>query len=249
MKIDDSNFYNNGEIYDLEFRDKLDDIQFYIDVCNSRPNQKILELGCGTGRITVPMAKLNHNVTGFDLNIEMLKRAQEKSKKLDINWIQGDFKDFQLNEKFDFIISPFNSIQHLLKIEDLESFLKSVKGHLRQNGKFIFDIYNPNIELLAQDRKPIKPVDEFEMSSEKQHLKLFESSVYDQSSQINNVKWYYSINGSKELKLKELQQRCFYPQEMDYILMKNSFKVINKFGSFSQTDFKSGDPYMIYICC
>lgn len=129
-------------IYDAHIYDGLNtflsDLQFYKKWLPTNKDARILELCCGTGRLTIPIAKDGYNISGVDYTASMLKRAKEKASQagLKINFIEADIRTLNLQEKFDLIFLPFNSIHHLYKNEDLFEVLKVVRNHLKEKGLF-----------------------------------------------------------------------------------------------------------------
>ncbi len=102
--------YLDGRHYDSLYS-RVDDIQFYLD-CVEEYGDPTMELACGTGRITIPLAEKGIDITGLDLSEMMLKRAKDKASKndLDIDFIRSDMKDFSMDKNFNTILLPFNSI-------------------------------------------------------------------------------------------------------------------------------------------
>ena len=102
----------------------------------------IAELGCGTGNITIPLAKKGYDIIGIDLSSSMLIQAKEKSIKenLDILFIQQDMRKFELYGTVDCILSICDSINYILEEDELLQVFKLVYKHLENNGLFIFDI-------------------------------------------------------------------------------------------------------------
>jgi len=98
---------------------RLQDVAFYRDAVREF-GDPVLELGCGTGRITMALAQAGKRVTGLDLSERMLERAVKKRAALfteereRIHLVQGDMAKFDLGEKFALIIIPFRPLQHLL---------------------------------------------------------------------------------------------------------------------------------------
>lgn len=100
-------------IYDANIYDGLntflDDLQFYNKWLPRIKDAKVLELGCGTGRLTIPLAKNGYNITGVDFTSSMLQKAKAKTTKagLNIEFIEADMRTLSLSEKFDLIFIPF----------------------------------------------------------------------------------------------------------------------------------------------
>jgi len=139
---------NSAWLYDVDNRDNLThDIPFYIDYAKSLSCKNILELGCGTGRVTIALAKEGFNITGLDLSNEMLAVFRQKlddTVKNRIELIHGNMADFNLNKKFDLIIVPFRAFQCLTDDKDIKNSLNCVKEHLTDDGIFIVNAFNPD---------------------------------------------------------------------------------------------------------
>jgi len=139
--------YNNPILarqYDLnEQGSNNNDIDFYTKLLKN--SNKALELGCGTGRITIPLKKSGINIEGIDFASEMIKLAQKKSKKekLNINFKVGNAINFKSKEKYDSIIFTYNSLV-MLSQKDLIAFILNLKKILTNGGIFAFDISVPN---------------------------------------------------------------------------------------------------------
>ena len=156
MKTD----YKVGElIYDANIYDRLNtflsDLQFYKKWLPTNKEARILELCCGTGRLTIPIAQEVYNICGVDYTPSMLEQAKWKATEagLEINFIEADIRTLDLQEKFDFIFIPFNSIHHLYRNEDLFKALACVRNHLKEGGLFLLDCFNPNIQYIVENEK------------------------------------------------------------------------------------------------
>ena len=103
-------------------RGRVGDVAFYRDAVHEF-GDPVLELGCGTGRITLALAEAGHRVTGLDISERMLERCNQKRAGLRTesreraHLVQGDMTRFDLGEKFKLVIIPFRPMQHLLEIE------------------------------------------------------------------------------------------------------------------------------------
>jgi SAM-dependent methyltransferase len=105
---------------------------------------KILELGCGTGRITVPVARAGAAIIGIDRSEPMLARGRRRLRRarLDARLIRGDirFLPFRRRTKFDLVMAPYGILQSLTRERDLQATLDSVAGVLGRDGLFVIDL-------------------------------------------------------------------------------------------------------------
>ena len=137
----------------------MDDVNYqewadYIDAMlqkNGCPGKRLLDLGCGTGNISIPLAQKGYQVTGVDLSAEMLDIARSKSEAagLVIDWQQQDLTGLQLLDDagaepvFDAIISTFDVFNHLTSPEDLQMLFHSLNPFLADEGILMFDVQTP----------------------------------------------------------------------------------------------------------
>src|ERR1041385_1415242 len=119
-----------AELDDGSVPDWEGEIDFYRELAREVKQRGgwILEVACGTGRITIRLAQEGVKVVGLDLSAEMLSVAQ--SKNTDVRWVQGDMRTFDLNETFDLIIVPAHSFQFMLTTADQVKALITFKQHL-----------------------------------------------------------------------------------------------------------------------
>lgn len=105
--------------------------------------ESILDLACGTGSFCIEMAKKNYEVTGLDISDDMLACALNKStqENLKVRFLNGNMINFDLNRKFDAILCLLDSVNYIIKDEELLEFFCCVSKHLEKTqGVFIFDI-------------------------------------------------------------------------------------------------------------
>lgn len=140
-----------GVLYDWYNAQKLrrqrEDVDFYRRRASELGARRLLELGCGTGRITIPLAEQDWSVVGIDFSPSMLRRARSKSegKPRRPRWIEADIArlgEFELGEPFDLVLIPYSAFQ-LLSPEDRLGTLWGVARHLRPGGRLLMDI-SPN---------------------------------------------------------------------------------------------------------
>ncbi len=246
-KIDSKPLYRDGRHYDIQHSNFKKDIPFYLDQAR-KYGDPILELACGTGRITIPIANEGFNITGLDISEGMLEKAKEnaRKKKLSIKWIRDDVRTFNLKRKFSLIIFPFNSIAHLHDLESIDSCFTRVRKHLKNNGRFIIDMFNPDLIRLIRNPKKRFPVVKYPDPDSKATVVITENNSYDAAKQINYITWHYKI-GKKEYSYA-LNMRIFFPQELDALLIHNGFAIEAKYGNFQYSKFKPKSEKQIMIC-
>ncbi|MBI4726702.1 class I SAM-dependent methyltransferase [candidate division TA06 bacterium] len=107
-----------------------------------KPGQSLLDLACGTGTMSLLLARAGYQVAGIDLSPEMLKVARQKSKEqnLALEYFQGDLRTFKAGSNYNVITCFFDGINYLLTSEDVAACFTSVYQTLAHGGAFIFDV-------------------------------------------------------------------------------------------------------------
>ncbi|WP_405571616.1 class I SAM-dependent methyltransferase [Winogradskyella sp. Asnod2-B02-A] len=245
--------YKVGDlIYDANVYDgmntDLTDLEFYQNWLPKQKSARILELCCGTGRLTIPIAKNGYNISGVDITSTMLEQAKIKATEagLDIDFIQSDIRTLDLREKYDLIFIPFNSIHHLYKNEDLFKALTVVKNHLKEKGLLLLDCFNPNIQYIVESEKEEKEITQY-TTKDGRHVLIKQTMRYENQSQINRIEWNYYINDEFH-STQNLDMRLYFPQELDAYLEWNGFTIIHKFGNFKEEEFNDSSEKQIFVC-
>lgn len=248
-RIDCMQLYDDGRHYDALNKDFVKDIPFYLRQIK-KYGEPVLELACGTGRITIPLAEQGIRITGLDISKPMLTHAKKKAsaKGVNIEWVKADCRNFKLNKKFRVIFFPFNSIAHLHDLQSFESCFACVKRQLMPKGRFIIDIFNPRLDYFTRDPSKRYPVARYSDPDGRGMVIVSESNVYDTTTQINRIKWYYKIGKETREIVKENNMRILYPQELDALLHYNGFRIEAKFGDYDETPFTSKSPKQLIIC-
>ncbi len=246
--IDTEPLYRDGLHYDAQHVEIVEDIPFYIAQA-MKCGGPILELACGTGRITIPLARQGFDITGLDISEGMLKVAREKAERenLSCTFLKADCREFSIPGKFNLIFIPFNSIAHIHDRTSFEALCQAVKNHFTSDGHFLIDIFNPKLEILMSDPNKRFAVAEYENPYGHEMVTITENNVYDKETQINHIKWYYKIGKRDEFAV-ELNMRIYYPQELDNMLYYNGFEIVEKLGDFDGTPFVSDSPKQLIVC-
>jgi len=115
-----------------------------------RTGGPILELGCGTGRITVPIAQDGHHIVGLDHSAAMLERAERRARRasVEVRWVEGDMRAVSFNEAFDLVLRAFNSFL-MLDPDDRWSCLARVREHMAPRGRVAIDVFQPDPQIVV----------------------------------------------------------------------------------------------------
>lgn len=140
-----------AKYYDLQ-QLPWDDVSFYRSQI-SDGETRVLELGCGTGRVLLPLAERCGYIEGIDLSEGMLRICREKLEAADIppskaTTVVADITDFDLGQLFDLIIAPFRVIQNLETDAQFDGLFKCIREHLAPHGKCILNVNRSPIEKL-----------------------------------------------------------------------------------------------------
>ena len=171
--------YRDGAHYDRLFGRGY--VEFWLAQARIRGGP-VLELGCGTGKLSIPLAEAGFSVAGLDNSPALLQFAASKNE--DVNWIEGDMRGFDLDERFALIMLPSNNLGHLHTPEDFESCISSVKRHLLPGGAFVIDVFVPNLALLLRDAEEEYVLDDYESPEGQGRVCVMARSRYESTTQI-----------------------------------------------------------------
>jgi ubiquinone/menaquinone biosynthesis C-methylase UbiE len=138
-----------------------DDEHFYLDEA-AKYGGPVLELGCGTGRITLPIADAGISITGLDIAPAMLEIARQKTRQQTVRsgqsvcFIEGDMRSFKLDQNFKLIIIPYTGFMHLLTPEDHRQALRCISDHLLEDGRLIFATHTLPESTLKSAQRPLE---------------------------------------------------------------------------------------------
>jgi 2-polyprenyl-3-methyl-5-hydroxy-6-metoxy-1,4-benzoquinol methylase len=224
-------------------------IAFYCDLAKT-VGGPVLEIACGSGLITLPIAALGLEVTGLDLARPMLEHARRKAEaqNLKVHWVEADARSFDLGTKYPFIFITGNAFQAFLRRADQEALFACVKRHLTSEGIFIFETRNPSGHDLTN-----RPEEEFEYSYrsvEGLEVSVSFTQLYDPIAQIMYWTSYRRWNDGERDRQKQTHIACRFthPQELEALLHYNGFQIVQQFGNWNKEPLSASSPGMISIC-
>jgi len=230
------------------------DIGFYVDEA-TRTEGKILELASGTGRVLLPIARTGKEITGVELSRKMIERCRERvaaepaDVRARITLVEGDMRDFSLDDRFALAIIPFRPMQHLMTIDDQLSCLDAIRRHLVPGGRLVFDVFNPD---LARIGSP--PAAEWNDTPE---TALPDGSSFRRSGrmvavhridQVNEVELIYNLtfpDGTTERRVHAFGMRWYLRAEIEHLVARAGFALDEVYGNFDRSPLTDASPEMI----
>ncbi len=223
------------------------DLDYYRLELAGRAGQ-LLELGCGTGRLTIPLSHLADATTGLDNAAAMLDFARAKADQAGapVHFIEGDFRDFDLGRRFDHILLPYNALNHVLDDAGLAGLLASVARHLCRGGRFLVDTFQPDMAAtrrLGQRRKLLTYLDPYLQ----RRVELFEENDYDPDRRINRVTWHYDLEDEPDWRVDCMDMRLHPPDALDALFERHGFRIEAKYGDYDRSPFGAHSPKQLIV--
>ncbi|WP_426959635.1 class I SAM-dependent methyltransferase [Muricoccus radiodurans] len=229
---DDSPLYDRADLYDAIVQPGPCEA-FYREEAR-RCGGPVLELACGTGRLTLPLARDGHEVVGLDASHSMLSAARRKAREagLSVSFEHGDMRSFDLDRRFALIIVSCNSLAHLTTNEKVRACLIRVRRHLAPGGRLAFDVVRPDLGLLS------RPEDEWRQldlgPNPASAIRAEEAASYDPITQIRTSRLRVARAGQPGVAVAPLVLRQFFPQELPLLLETAGLEMVERYGDFAR---------------
>ncbi|MGH2522591.1 MAG: class I SAM-dependent methyltransferase [Anaerolineales bacterium] len=237
--------------YDLENADFAEDLDFWLGLAEEHGGP-VLELGCGTGRVLLNLARRGHDVTGVDNSPEMLARLEAKLAQKGVGQnaptvIQGSMSDFSTAQRFRLAIMPFNTFMHMLTLEEQIAALANIRRHLQPGSVLALDMPNPGEAYMAQEHGLTL---ERTFADGERTVQQFSSEAIDRSSQLARITWLYDSvgpQGDVRRTIVPLTLRYTFPGEMRLLLERCGFALAHLYGDYDRSPLADGWPRMIVM--
>lgn len=241
--------------YDLTHANLTEDIPFVLAQAR-QANGPILELGCGSGRLLLPLAQAGMAVTGLDHSPVMLARAQERLAKEReavqnrVTLVEGDMTRFVMNGRFPLILIPYNTFMHLDDAQALAA-LKQAKRHLPADGQLFIDLANPftvantpEDHLLSLENVLTDP----DTGDVILHLA---ANRLDTAVQTLHITWVYdrspALGGSIHRTVAQATYHYRYPHQMELLLQEAGFTQLVFYGGYDQAAFDADSERLLLL--
>lgn len=243
-----------ARFYDLN-PDFPRDVPFYQALIPS-PKATILELGCGTGRVTISLSPFCRLIHGIDLSPAMVELCRLKVENANIpsNKIiisEGNITDFSLNQRFDLIIAPFRVLQNLETDSEVDGLLRCIREHLTSEGTCILNVFKPFISpdvLRDQWAVPGEQLN-WEISTDGGRV-----ACYDRRLRVDKENLiiypdliYRRYQGSTVIEevVLHLAMRCYYPEAFEKLIREHGFEIIDRWGGYEGEKYGEGPELVL----
>jgi SAM-dependent methyltransferase len=237
--------YADGAWYDAEYVHIRADLPYYTRVASGAPGP-ILELACGTGRLSFPMAEAGAVVHGIDVAEGMIREARRKRLRASaevqsrLSFELADMRSARLGRRFAAVVLGFNTLMHMTEDADLAGALGTAREHLEPGGLFHLDLYTPFPELLTRDPEGrFDPQQMIDPQTGERYL-VTENNRYDPRRQLNTMRFYYQrvdrlgrpVGPERST---TVTLRVIFPRELDTWLTGAGFDVVEDWDDFEKS--------------
>ena len=243
-----------ADIYDAVYAYLDYDIPFYVQEALSVAGP-VLELGCGTGRVSLAIAAEGTDVLGIDISPRMVEAARRKARERHLDeravFDTGDMAELRLDRTFGMVALPFRSFQSMLTVEDQRSALANAARHLAPGGLLVLDVFNPDVgELASGDEATPFHVRDVEQP-DGGNIVVWGQNGWDGFEQVNHARLIIEeldANGVMKRRLyRDFDQRYTFRYEMEHLLELAGFRVEALYGDFEGSEVSVDSDDLIWV--
>ncbi len=257
--------YADTLIYELENKETIEDIGFWQRLVAQYAARNVLELACGSGRITIPLARDlagSGHICGLDLIPCMVELAQQKLRNEPeavqqvASFIVADMRDFGLeqlgNAPFDLIYVPYNSMAHLQAIDDQLAVFRHAASCLAPDGHFVVDVFSPDLSQLAASKPPAPVNIDLDLDHPREGINRmlrYISRLYTPDTQQERITFIYEQyrdDGSVQKQVANFSSHAYFPRELELLLRSAGLSISQRWGSYAGEPFTDASSLMIF---
>lgn len=249
--------YADPELYDHEYKRRREDVRFYRRLARrllGGPG-RILELGAGSGRVTLPLLRDGHQVVAVDASAPMLAALEARlarapaAVRARCRVVRADLLDVAVGGRYPLVLAAFNVLEHLYTRVELAACLRRVAAHLAPGGRFVFDVQVPDVAWLARDPQKRWARTRFRDPRTGASMVYSTNHDYDPIAQIALIRLYYErADGRGRPRVVHLSQRKWFPAELEALVAGAGFVVEERFGDFDGRPLGGRSATQILVC-
>ena len=250
-----SNPYDDwADIYDRVYAYLDYDTPFYVQQATAGDGP-VLELGCGTGRVSIAMARADVEVVGVDISPRMVEAATRKAEAAGVSdnchFVQGDMRSVASDRKFSMVVMPFRSFQSMLTVKDQLATLANIRKHLTPGGSLILDIVAPDVQLIAvSDPMPFH-VRDVPQGDTGHTFVIWGQNSWDGMTQVNSARLIIDELDPRGEAVRRLYRdfpiRYTFRYEMEHLLHRAGFVSEALYGGFDGEPLEEDSEDQVWI--
>ena len=249
--------WTDPDLYELENADDpAFDLPFWESLVRELAPRRVLELACGTGRVTLPLARLGvvEELVALDNSAPFLERLRSRLAGEPITVVEGDMQAPPVVGPFDLIIVPFNSLAYLTSREDRLACLRAVRSLLAPGGRFGFDLVAPRYDFLAEAVGACTPlrIDADHAAVDQGVTRFLRSYTdkYDAATQTlrstNRYEIFYE-DGRVEHRITDLDWHIYFPDELELLLEAAGLSVVERYGDHDRSPWNASSRRYLWL--
>jgi len=246
--------------YDGSYRaKKLADLPFYLGLAREHGGP-VLELGCGTGRVTLPIAREGIEVTGVDLSepmlgvlLDKLAASEPEEVRHRVTVRPGDMRTLRMEPKFRLVLIPFRAMQHMHAVEDQIAALSSARDLLAPGGLLAFDVFFPKFDrILAGIGQEMEEMawETTELGNVLTIRRSFIKDAADLLSLTFSGRFIFRTFNGEVLVREEsesLRMTCYTYSQLQLLFRLTGLESAAEYGTFDKRPLASDSPEMIFV--
>ena len=245
-----------ARFYDLTHAGLTADMDTILALAGQQ-NGPILELGCGSGRLLLPLARAGYAVTGVDNSPAMLARArrhldaERQAVQVRVKLIEADMESFKVvgdEGCFGLAIIAYNTLMHLATLEVKATF-KRVARYLRAGGRLFLDLSNPLVVAQTPDDRSLTLEHTLIDPETGEIILQLASNHLDEAAQTLHITWIYDVSPAAGGPVQRTVVRAaycyFYPHQLELLLAEGGFRLESLAGDYDESPFAEDSPRLL----
>ncbi|MAF52417.1 MAG: class I SAM-dependent methyltransferase [SAR202 cluster bacterium] len=243
-----------SRFYDLYVGDRTDDIPLYLEYAASSTTP-VLEIGAGTGRLTLPTASAGHQVVAVDISPSMLEildarlAEQPEVTRRRVRVVHVDMLELDLGETFDFVLVPFFTFNYLLTSEAQNAALDRLSAHLSDSGRLVLDLFVPPTPEIDSVLEPEVRMDANDPATG-DRVRLWTAANVDAAARIEHRTQWFEVtgpDGASETTEINIDRRFFLPGELERLAEDHGLRVLELFTGYRGEPPKPDSVQLVYV--
>lgn len=240
--------------YDADYRNYNEDVDFILTLA-AEVGDPVLELGCGTGRLLLPLAQQGHTVTGVDISPALLalarRKLQDAGLEAQVDLRQADMRTFDLpRHDYGFAFCTSNTLMHLARPADQMAALRNAHRHLASGGALLLDLFNPDVARLAMVDGVQELADRWQDEQTGAQVIKWAVRTVDWAEQLQETIFIYDetlLDGSSRRTVCPFLLRFLWRHEAELMLQAAGFTVEDVWGDFEGGDYDAAADHLILL--